>query len=484
MKKLTLSVSALFLLGSGSIKAQSWKTIIKEDFGYQTTFNTRSSNPAVDLKPGESVYELITGTSSFSDGKAFIGSSSLAPAISSGAYIIQQPDHTPDSENPTGTYGNMFTINANPGRQGEATGSYYLYNTSLDTPGAQYRFSFYGASVVRKSFGGKPGMIGLTVRDVPNTGTQYNSTSDKWSLTSNSDTTLNWQLLSSSFSLPITYSGSQLYFNFYNTDTTAGTTGNDLTIDDILIEILVVQLSGKVFIDYNGNGIQDAVDANANGTTIPLYVYVTNKNNKIISKTQVKADGTYILDTTSGVPFASSDIGLKLIVSSTNINVDQGVTLTSSTLKDKIIISENVATSNHPTYFTTNAVDGVINLTKSDVDLTNVNFGIHPQCYRAGATSPTANIKSTEVGVSSINRGSNIGGTEWPLVRKGGWIALESNTKGFVVNRLTDAQITALPASNLVEGMLIYNMTKDCLQINTDGTSTGWKCYNIQTCPE
>ena len=184
------------------------------------------------------------------------------------------------------------------------------------------------------------------------------------------------------------------------------------------------------------------------------------------------------------MPFASNDIGLKLIVSSTNIDVSQGVTLTSSTLTDKITVSENISMSNNPTYFVTNAVDGVINLTKSDVDLTNVNFGIRPQCYRTGATSPTANIKSTEVGVSSINRGSNIGGTEWPLVRKGGWIALESNTKGFVVNRLTDAQITALPASNLIEGMLIYNMTKDCLQINTDGTSTGWKCYSVQTCPE
>jgi spore maturation protein SpmA len=70
------------------------------------------------------------------------------------------------------------------------------------------------------------------------------------------------------------------------------------------------------------------------------------------------------------------------------------------------------------------------------------------------------------------------------MVRKGAWTALESKTKGFVPNRLTAQQITDIPAANLREGMMVYNITSDCLYINTDGTPTGWKCFNTQTCPD
>jgi spore maturation protein SpmA len=69
------------------------------------------------------------------------------------------------------------------------------------------------------------------------------------------------------------------------------------------------------------------------------------------------------------------------------------------------------------------------------------------------------------------------------MVRKGAWTALESKTKGFVPNRLTAQQITDIPAANLIEGMMVYNSDANCLYINTDGTPTGWKCFNTQACP-
>ncbi|MBP7174339.1 MAG: hypothetical protein KBA33_09785 [Cloacibacterium sp.] len=69
------------------------------------------------------------------------------------------------------------------------------------------------------------------------------------------------------------------------------------------------------------------------------------------------------------------------------------------------------------------------------------------------------------------------------MERKGAWTALEAKTKGFVINRLTDTQISAIPATDLREGMMVYNVSQDCLQINTDGTVSGWKCYNTQACP-
>ena len=102
-------------------------------------------------------------------------------------------------------------------------------------------------------------------------------------------------------------------------------------------------------------------------------------------------------------------------------------------------------------------------------------------CYKPTRTDGT--ILNTDHGITSLNR-AGADNSNWPMVRKGAWTALESKTKGFVPNRLTDAQIAAIPAASLIEGMMVYNTTSDCLQINTNGTATGWKCYNVQTCSD
>jgi hypothetical protein len=101
-------------------------------------------------------------------------------------------------------------------------------------------------------------------------------------------------------------------------------------------------------------------------------------------------------------------------------------------------------------------------------------------CYKPATTSGTT--LDTKHGITALGR-AGADNSNWPMVRKGAWTALEAKTKGFVINRLTDAQIAGIPAANLREGMMVYNITQDCLQINTDGTATGWKCYNTQTCP-
>lgn len=102
-------------------------------------------------------------------------------------------------------------------------------------------------------------------------------------------------------------------------------------------------------------------------------------------------------------------------------------------------------------------------------------------CYKPTVVAGT--ILDTNHGITSLQRaGTN--GSNWPMVRKGAWTALESKTKGFVPNRLTTAQITAIPTGSLIEGMMVYNITVDCLQINTDGTAAGWKCFDTQTCSD
>ncbi len=94
-------------------------------------------------------------------------------------------------------------------------------------------------------------------------------------------------------------------------------------------------------------------------------------------------------------------------------------------------------------------------------------------CYKNPVTNgPTL---STNVGISSFNRAGN-NDIDWPKVRKGGYIALESATKGLVVTRTKKANIL-----NPVIGMIIYETDDKCLSIYT---STGWKCYQSASCPD
>lgn len=101
-------------------------------------------------------------------------------------------------------------------------------------------------------------------------------------------------------------------------------------------------------------------------------------------------------------------------------------------------------------------------------------------CYKPGQTAGT--VLNTNHGITALGRAGTDNGN-WPMVRKGAWTVLESKTKGFVVNRLTDGEVAALPAAQLREGMMVFNLTQNCLMINTDGTATGWKCFNNQACP-
>ncbi|MNU32621.1 hypothetical protein D3C71_211710 [compost metagenome] len=101
-------------------------------------------------------------------------------------------------------------------------------------------------------------------------------------------------------------------------------------------------------------------------------------------------------------------------------------------------------------------------------------------CHRPAALLGA--VLSTPQGITSLQR-AGTDNDNWPMVRKGAWTALESKTKGFIPNRLDTGQINSIPATNLREGMMVYNKDLDCLYINTDGTPTGWKCFKTQTCP-
>ena len=104
-------------------------------------------------------------------------------------------------------------------------------------------------------------------------------------------------------------------------------------------------------------------------------------------------------------------------------------------------------------------------------------------CYKPFATGGT--VLDTNHGITALGRaGAN--NDNWPMVRKGAWTVLEAKSKGFVVNRIaTTAKVNAIP--NAVEGMMVYDEEADCLKIYTstdNGATFGWKCYNVQGCPD
>ena len=115
------------------------------------------------------------------------------------------------------------------------------------------------------------------------------------------------------------------------------------------------------------------------------------------------------------------------------------------------------------------------------------------KCYKAPNITTGSN-EETKHGISAFNRAAS-GTSSWPGVRNNGWTALESNTKPFVMNRmpsssttnlgepLTTVNGTAVITSPII-GMTYYDTRSDCMRVNIDGTRTGWRCFNTQSCPD
>lgn len=110
------------------------------------------------------------------------------------------------------------------------------------------------------------------------------------------------------------------------------------------------------------------------------------------------------------------------------------------------------------------------------------------ECYKEPVTTGEA-VLDTNVGVSSLLRNTT-NSDNWPTLRKGAWLAMESKTKGFVLNRVPFNNLNqpiGIAESNYVEGMTVYDITNKCMKIYTsddNGASFGWFCMTQQACPE
>ena len=230
-------------------------------------------------------------------------------------------------------------------------------------------------------------------------------------------------------------SGTTYYFRIYFYDEQNTDPNNRVRLDDLYFPHCL-------FVDTDNDGIEDYLDLDSDGDNCPDAIEggdnVTAEMLDGIGRINVAANGTT-------TPVVVDAYGVPVVTNTgSTFNVDgqaQGQTAGSSANA---------------------SVNGCY-------------------CYKPAQTTGTG--LDTNHGITALGRAGD-DNSNWPMVRKGAWTVLEAKTKGFVVNRLTDAQITDIPSADLREGMMVYNITQDCLQINIDGTATGWKCFNTQTCPD
>lgn len=115
----------------------------------------------------------------------------------------------------------------------------------------------------------------------------------------------------------------------------------------------------------------------------------------------------------------------------------------------------------------------------SDPAFTAYNTGsLNIYCYEDPTTLGLA--LDTNMGISAMGRAGNDNADNWPMDRKGGWLALESNKKPMVITRATTTEINNI--TNPVEGMLVFDTVENCLKMFVNPT-TGWRCFNRKTCP-
>ncbi|WP_363796304.1 hypothetical protein ABU614_12610 [Lysobacter firmicutimachus] len=387
-----ITILAAALLTMPVAHAQStWRALVDETFG--TGAPNVSTSPTVELNPGTTDYAPNTNTTVYNG----------TGGVADGQYsVTKNPTYSDDfgfgysnqwqhgGDHTTGT-GYMALFNANPARLGEANGTYYLYSTAVaDIPGASYRLNYWAANILRSYAGGGyfDAYIGMTVRDGANgTGILYgsdpngatalprasNAGGPAFGITPPPDDSvpavqnaIPWMNRSLQFQLPVNYAGSALYFNFYNSAPAFVTTsGNDLVVDDILIEMATATISGRIYLDNNQNGLYDAGDG-LFSATLP-YVAAIGNNGKVIDFVQIAADGTYALNLAA---WSTADIGQKLVLLNSAPAPGQTIN-TASWPSGHTVISETP----NATYGSTGVQprDGILNVLRSDDP-----SGIHP----------------------------------------------------------------------------------------------------------
>ena len=105
-------------------------------------------------------------------------------------------------------------------------------------------------------------------------------------------------------------------------------------------------------------------------------------------------------------------------------------------------------------------------------------------CYKDPVMDAT-NKYPTKFGITAFGKadpGSDTPGNFWPEKAQGGHIALQSQTKGFVINRVVNTAVILIP----VEGMIIFDLSDGQPKIYTvkpGDTTPAWHTFTTPACP-
>ena len=273
--------------------------------------------------------------------------------------------------------------------------------------------------------------------------------------------------------LDFTATTNNIFLEIINQQPTGGN-GNDAGIDNIILTPLYCDSDNdgtpnQFDVDSDNDGCPDAIEGSENvkyNQVNPL----TNPTNpgqiKVIYNGTINGTPAQIISTSAaanGVPQLVNNAGNNLNASTNPSNL-AGVADNTDSTSD---VGQGIGDSQ----------DNTINSCK---------------CYKSPSTD--SNTYPTNHGITAFNRAGE-DNQNWPMVRQSGWTALEASTKGFVINRMpastigvnagepVDGSGTAVITSP-ISGMMFYDTTNDCLKINVDGTRSGWKCFNNQSCPD
>jgi len=219
-----------------------------------------------------------------------------------------------------------------------------------------------------------------------------------------------------------------------------------------------------VFSDLNCNGgsLAATLAATPNPVCAGKQVTLTSNFDGYISPADSSAPKTYVWTSANGATITTYDPNTPNL----------GVTLTTAgTHVFKVQVSYLSVLG-----FTVSA-DQIIN-----VEVLAAGDPLCSGCFKDPALDTTKHPSIH--GITSLKRAGAVNGDNWPMVRESAYTVLESNTKGFVINRLTTAQLNAIQG---VDGMMAYDTTAKCLKLYVvdlvNPANTGWACFTTPACP-
>ena len=248
----------------------------------------------------------------------------------------------------------------------------------------------------------------------------------------------------------------------------SGGNGNDVGIDNVVLTPLNCDTDGDgipnyLDVDSDDDGCPDAVEGSENVSIEQVWslnLPIADANYANRGKIKVIYDGITTNTQPNIVSQSAAALGVPQLVNNAGNNLNS-VTNPS----DLAGLADN---TDVPGPTTADIGQGVGASTNAAV-----NACI---CYNNPNTGTVG--ADTKHGITLLKRaGATPQPDNWPMERKSAFTALESNTKGFVITRMTTAEINALTGQS---GMMVYDTDLKCLKLFN---GTAWSCFNTPTCP-